>query len=498
MTRIIMLGIDGMDSELLDKFNEQLPTIEKIKEKSPKIDSKSVFPPDSETAWASIYTGLNPARHGVLHFLDPLEKSMIFQTKDSDSTHVRGKTFWDIAGKYGKKVCILLPHIGYPVWNVNGVMIGRSSVKDDVQVYPPDISNEFNLNDLNTIKGFPGRGGISYKEYVEKHEKLLQSTIDVSLKMLNKEKWDLFFMYSSILDVVPHFFWKYFDEDDPTYPGDNPYKNVIKDFYKSHDEMIKKISSELSEDDILIILSDHGHGRRPVKTVNINEMLRKKNLLKQKKNDASFSTMELLKREMLLIAGKYNLENFGSKLLQYIPKLRKTLASPTSIDVEGTIACASDLSGIKSYSYGGIRINRKLINDDDICEKIKNDIIDSLNNLREPTTNTKLVKWAKRREELYQGPYIDKYPEILLDLIDDYGIGTQINSPLMGNSPSHGIVPGSHKGDNAVFYIVANQEITVKKDTITLMDVAPTVLELLDIDCQRFDFDGKSILEKNS
>ena len=74
MTRVIIIGIDGMDKELVAKFKENLPSISKIEDISPKIDLRSVFPPDSETAWASIYTGLNPARHGVLHFLDSLEK----------------------------------------------------------------------------------------------------------------------------------------------------------------------------------------------------------------------------------------------------------------------------------------------------------------------------------------------------------------------------------------------------------------------------------------
>jgi len=73
--KILIIGIDSMDSELVHKFIEDLPNIRRLMENSPNIKFEGVFPPDSPTSWASIYTGLNPAKHGVLLFVDPLEKT---------------------------------------------------------------------------------------------------------------------------------------------------------------------------------------------------------------------------------------------------------------------------------------------------------------------------------------------------------------------------------------------------------------------------------------
>jgi len=64
---------------------------------------QTVFPPDSDTSWASIYTGMNPAEHGVLQFIDPLEKAHKYLSEEIDNTTIRGKAYWDVAGKYGKK-----------------------------------------------------------------------------------------------------------------------------------------------------------------------------------------------------------------------------------------------------------------------------------------------------------------------------------------------------------------------------------------------------------
>ena len=47
-----MIGIDSMDSELLSKYLEFMPNFKNLK-KQPQNKMESVFPPDSDTAWAS-------------------------------------------------------------------------------------------------------------------------------------------------------------------------------------------------------------------------------------------------------------------------------------------------------------------------------------------------------------------------------------------------------------------------------------------------------------
>ncbi|ADL58362.1 alkaline phosphatase family protein [Methanothermobacter marburgensis] len=191
MGKVLIIGIDGMDSELISKFEEDLPTICKLKDDGIYLNPKTIFPPDSDTSWASIYTGLNPAKHGIVHFVDALEKSHKYLSEEIDNKTIRGKTFWDIAGDHGKKVCILLPHVGYPVWPVNGIMVGRSSLKDEIMTYPDGLFNEHDLSQLNTIKKFPGRKKFS-EEYINKHIELVENSMRFGLEIYKKENWDLF------------------------------------------------------------------------------------------------------------------------------------------------------------------------------------------------------------------------------------------------------------------------------------------------------------------
>ena len=67
-----------------------------------------------------------------------------------------------------------------------------------------------------------------------------------------------------------------------------------------------------------------------------------------------------------------------------------------------------------------------------------------------------------------------------------------MSAPLIGPSYSHSFVPGSHKAYSPVFLVGNLKGKETIKEHITLMDIAPTVLDLLNIK-KDFGFDGQTI-----
>jgi len=496
MSRVLILGIDSLDSTLLSEFEADLPNFRKLRKLSPDIRVESVFPPDSETAWASIYTGLNPAKHGIVNFIDPIERAVVltYEGLDKDALSLHGNTFWDFAGKAGKKVCILFPHIAYPPWQVDGTMISRTAQKDikrfPIQTFPSSISQITNLNHLNTLRGYPR----DFIKYAKLGKKLIQDEAKFGLTVLKSNNWDLFFLYSSTLDWICHYFWMYFDENDPSYPGDNPYKNVIREFYKLHDDIVGEFLSAAPPDAIIIVLSDHGHRMRPTKLLNINQILKQKGLLfpKGKSSKVSYYLLEKLKEASSKLVNKYRFGgSLAVKLMHLSPASRRIYTSPPSIDWRRTSAYVSDLSGIKAYPYGGIIINKENLEDKDY-EEVRSQLIKELSGIDDPNTGKNLMKWASRREELYSGEYITKYPDIVFKLESDYGAGWSIYGPLIAQCYTHNIHSGNHRIDGAVFLISNAKRGQPVTENITLMDIAPTVLHLLGIE-GNFHFDGKAL-----
>lgn len=498
------IGIDSLDPGLLVKYEKDLPNFTKIRKKSPAIHSSSVFPVDSIPAWVSIYTGLNPAKHGIIHSFDIFGSSWK-NIVGIDVNVFKERTFWDTASAGGKNVCVLFPFLADPPWKVNGLMVGRSTdefpipgeaswvIRKDITTYPAKAWAEYGIPE--SVKGVKGRPP-SKKDFDKYIEVLKANTIEegnLALRLSKEADWDLFFMMFSWLDIVQHFFWRYCDEEDPTYPGENPFQDVIKEFYLIYDAILGEFMTAHPEC-TTIVFSDHGHAMRPVRTVNINEVLRKKGLLKPRSgaiNPAPF-ILENLKRISLDFIRKFELDHLmvrasRTKVLSSISK--DIYMSSASIDLDRSTAYLSSFAGPKSYSHGGIEVNEDNM-DGRSYEELRTMLIAELSGLEEPETGQKLVKWVCRREELYQGPNIHLYPDIVFELVEGYGVYWGIHTPLIGTAYEHKLASGGHHRD-AVF-LLANCTEQPNRYSISVMDIAPTILHLMDLKPEE-EIDGKSI-----
>ena len=69
--RAVILGFDGMDPELADRFmNEgRLPNLSKLRAHGTFSKLRTTFPPISPVAWSTFMTGVNPGKHNIYDFL---------------------------------------------------------------------------------------------------------------------------------------------------------------------------------------------------------------------------------------------------------------------------------------------------------------------------------------------------------------------------------------------------------------------------------------------
>ena len=69
--KVLVLGIDGMDPDLLDGFMAEgkLPNFARLAETGSYKRLTTSIPPQSPVAWSTIITGLNPGSHGIFSSL---------------------------------------------------------------------------------------------------------------------------------------------------------------------------------------------------------------------------------------------------------------------------------------------------------------------------------------------------------------------------------------------------------------------------------------------
>jgi len=499
VSKVLFLGIDGLDRGLVERYRERMPHLWSLAARGQLLELRSVLPPDSNTAWATIYTGWNPARHGLVHFVDPLRRIQIINEQEVGAGAVEGRSFWDHACRAGRRVTLVLPHLGYPVWPVGGTMIGRSTIADDVQCYPQGLLSPAELEGLNTIKGFPPRGEL--ESWLARVRALVDREAEVGLRRLREDTWDLFLWYSSALDLVMHFCWRFADPADPSYPGPNPYEGVIADLHAQYDDVLGRLIGAAPGDATVVLCSDHGHGMRPTRLLHINELLRREGLLVTAGGDgrsslraAAAGSLERGKRLALDLVSRHNLGPWASRALRLLPAARRLFTHPLKIDWARTLAYATDLSGIKAYAYGGVLLRREGLSPA-AYEEVRQQVITALRAVTDPETGQPIAQLVCRREDLYHGEHLERYPDIVFYLRDGWGAGWDAGGELFGEGAGHSLVPGSHKLETAVLVIAPAEGWRVLPARAELVDIAPTVLQLLGVPAEGLGLEGRSLVE---
>src|SRR5712691_353045 len=82
--RLLILGIDGMDPQLLRQYmNEgKMPNFAALAARGSFLNLQTSTPPQSPVAWANLITGMNPGGHGIFDFIhrDPATLTPFFST----------------------------------------------------------------------------------------------------------------------------------------------------------------------------------------------------------------------------------------------------------------------------------------------------------------------------------------------------------------------------------------------------------------------------------
>ena len=339
--------------------------------------------------------------------------------------------------------------------------------------------------------GYPGKKNLP--KWADFGYEALNHEYAIAEKIFSKEKWDILHIYFSLLDIIQHRLWRFFDENDPTYSFDNQLSQIILNYYKLFDTFIKDFIEKFP-DTSLMVVSDHGHSVRPMKTINVNEFLRQGGYLITKRKNSLFANK--IKHIILEIITKFDLEYSVIKIVSsngLITKKSKMMYSSKGMIDQQTIASLSSFVGIKSYSFGGIEINRNSISDSEYI-KIRQTIIDTLSNLKS-SDGKQLFNWVVKREDLYNhnpGKYHTQiFPDIVFELQRDYCVGWNLHSNLFEKSYDHKVASGGHSKDGVILLSNLNRE--VKTNVVSLVDITPSILDILDVDRKGYNFDGKTI-----
>lgn len=500
--KAIILGLDGATWDVLLPRIErgEMPHLAALLQQGAWGGLRSTTPPFSAQAWVSLCTGKNQARHGVVDFWErspgaPLTERRTFVS----SSLVRGETVWQTVGRHGRQVGVVNVPVTYPPAPVQGYLVSGFLTppgKSDY-VYPATLRDEiealvpgYNPDPFDPL-GATQQQLVELADWMEKHEK-------VARRLMERHPADLFFSVVQAVDHLQHLFWN----DIAGSSADPGRAALIDRCYALADEILGHRLGRLDGETTFFLVSDHGFG--PARTwFHVNRFLLERGLLalgevQGSGPGAALARLGLTPQKLRSLVRRVDLLG----LRRRVGRLARVTAGR---QIDAALARPIDWSRTQAVSGSpaseGIYVNLKgrepcgVVEPGEPYEALRDRLAADLLALRDPDTSERVVQAVYRREELYDGPFLDLLPDLVFDLGDgpylasDAPMAASILEPLppsllQGRHRSTGVLAAAGAG------IAAGQRI----DGARIVDVAPTVLYALDLPIPD-DMDGRPLVE---
>lgn len=476
MPRVLVIGLDGAEPSLLGPWMDagRLPNLSALRNRGAFLPCASTVPPATFPAWTTCVTGVNPGRHGIVDFtvLDHEARALRFM----NATRRDAPAIWSVLSAAGKRVCVLGVPATYPPETVNGVLVSGfdSPVAQGVDrsfVYPAERYRQvcgWKFADFQ--EGSIGPGW--HKRALERLLEGVATKERIATELLAEEPWDFFMLVFGESDTVSHHFWLFHDKHSPRYrPG---FDDAIERVYQRLDTAVGRLVETAGDDVFVAVVSDHGFGGAGTGVVHLNNWL-------AEQGDLAFAPARgsLLKSAAL----RFTPERWRGALFRRFQPLAARAESRSrfaGIDWRHTRAWSEELNYLPS-----IRVNLKgrdpegtIAPEDydgycrDLCARLE---------------AWDVVARAYRRDEIYDGPHVERAPDIVVELALENGYSYSAlrarGGPAFRRIGEHEYLGGKEKGmtgnhrPTGVLLMSAPTSATA----CTLLDVAPTVYAALGV-----------------
>ncbi|WP_299334100.1 alkaline phosphatase family protein [Haloplanus sp.] len=434
--RVAFIGIDGVPYSLLADHPDEFPNFAALAEEGSAGAIDSIVPPESSACWPALTTGVNPGETGVYGFQD--RESGSYDTYVPMGQDVQAQRLWDrLEGTDRTATVMNVPVTFPPQRNVRRMVSGFLSPSVDKAAHPDELrdylrSIEYAI-DVNAKLGHKD----DKSEFLEDAHETIDTRFEAFTNYLDGDDWDLFFGVFMTTDRVNHFLFKDYEQDSPN-------KEAFMEFYRKVDDYIGKIRNRLDEDVTLVVASDHGFTSLDHE-VHFNTWLQEEGWLSFENDDHDDLTdIAEESRAYSLIPGRFYINLEGREPRGSVPQ--------------------------------------------DEYEATRDELKTALEALDGPDGRPVCERVVKK-EDAFRGVHDDIAP----DLVAIPNHGFDLKSGFKSHDEVFDVGPrnGMHSFDNATLFV---DDPSVNVADADLFDIAPTILDLMNVEYGRADFDGGSLV----
>jgi predicted AlkP superfamily phosphohydrolase/phosphomutase len=441
-SRLVVIGLDGTPHTFLQRMVREghMPHFARITEGAGFARMNSVYPTVSSVAWSCYMTGVNPARHGIFGFVD--RKPGSYGTTIPSSRQMTARTLWEMLSEAGKRVIVMNVPVTYPPRPVNGILIGGFlSPKLERAVYPAEKTSLIQSLGYR-IDTDPWLARESRDKLFADVEDCLARRRKTLLHLMDNEPWDFFQCHLMETDRLYHFSWEQYETDDPVYVP--RFYQVIHHIDDLLGEVLRRVERAGAE---LMVLSDHGFCTLKYE-VYVNTWLAQKGWL----------TLPDPKPE------RVQLKDVGPGSQVYSLDPGRIFINMQGREPSGTVPQAE-------YEVWRERIAEA-----------------AMIELRDPETGEPMLERVIKREEIYDGPGLDRAADLIL--VPRYGYDLKGAFGKESLTFKGEALVGMHTYDDAM---IAVRGRPLAAQGCGIVDATATVLKLMDVKYPT-DLDSRPLL----
>jgi len=437
--RALVVGLDGFDLTLVEQFgSEHLPNLHALMARGVFGALESVQPPATLPNWTTFLTGVDPARHGVFDFTT--RKG--YQVRFTAGTAREVPTVFRQLDQLGLRcACLSFPATWPPEELEHGIFASGWDAPvafeaDRSFMWPPSLYDEtvqrFGAPTFDDVDEFHADAPGWVDDLPAALERRVARKTEWARWLLKRQDWDVFAVYFGESDTASHYLWAHHDPESPRRPAgvSVEQRRGLLRVYEALDQSVGSLLEAAggSESEITV-LSDHGSGGSSDKVLYLNRLLAEHGLLRFRtqrgRGGGRLKELALRRFPPRLRERLFRLGN------AWLPSRLESHVRFGAIDMRNTVAFSDELN-----YFPGIYLNMAGREPDGIVRpdqrretmlRVRAALLDT----RDPWSGEPVFREVVPREALFEGPHLDRAPDLLLDLhLDD---GYSYN--LMPSSP---------------------------------------------------------------
>jgi len=279
MAKVMVIGLDCAEPSLvLERWRDELPTLSSLMERGFYGRLTSVIPPITVPAWSCMMSSRTPGDLGVYGFRNRSDRSYDSLVIANGSA-IREPRLWDLATRHGKPSIILSVPGTYPPRPLNGVLVTCFLTPSTRQqyTYPATLATEIEQVVGEYLFDCPQFRTDDKDDLLAQIYEMTNRRFTLAEHLLDTKPWELFVMVEMGPDRMHHAFWKFMDHEHPKHEG-GKFENAILEYYRHVDGLVAGLLERADEDTVVLVVSDHG-AKRMDGGIRINEWLRREGLL---------------------------------------------------------------------------------------------------------------------------------------------------------------------------------------------------------------------------